>query len=179
MSRLIPLLIFLVTAMGLRAQPDTLYVPSGDTTYAFPLVHGPLLDAEAFVRTSHFAFDTTRVAATLSYRRGKPSGVYRAYYPDGRPLIFAVYGWGSLHGDWTEYDEQGRVALKGQYRMGVREGTWAFRSQGIVGEYKGGVPHGKWRYYEDGSLARVEKWHKGKLLQGSTYRFLGIKTPIR
>ena len=52
MSRLIPLLIFLVTAMGLRAQPDTLYVPSGDTTYAFPLVHGPLLDAEAFVRTS-------------------------------------------------------------------------------------------------------------------------------
>ena len=179
MSRHFTLLSCLVLGATLGAQPDTLYVPSGDTTYAFPLVHGPLKDAEAFVRTSHYAFDTTRVATTLSFRRGKPSGVYRAFYPDGRPLIFAVYGWGSLHGDWTEYDEQGRVSLKGQYRMGVREGTWAFRNQGIVGEYKDGVPHGKWRYYEGGRLARVEKWHKGKLLQGSTYRFLGIKTPIR
>lgn len=179
MSRLFTLLSCLLLGAALCAQPDTLFVPSGDTTYAFPLVHGPLMDAEAYVRTSHYAFDTTRVATTLSYRRGKPSGVYRAFYPDGRPLIFAVYGWGSLHGDWTEYDEQGRVSLKGQYRMGVREGTWAFRNQGIVGEYEDGVPHGKWRYYEDGRLARVEKWHKGKLLQGSTYRFLGIKTPIR
>ena len=179
MSRTLLLLLLTAALLPARAQPDTLFVPSGDTIYAFPLVHSPLLDTVAFQRTSHYAFDTTRVATTLSYRRGKPSGVYRAFYPDGRPLIFAVYGWGSLHGDWTEYNEPGQVALKGQYRMGVREGTWAFRDQGIVGEYKNGVPHGKWRYYEDGRLSRVEKWHKGKLLQGSTYRFLGIKSPIR
>lgn len=173
------LLAMLAAAPIARAQPDTLYVPSGDTTYAYPLVHAPLSDAEAFVRTSRYAFDTARVAATVSYRRGKPSGVYRAYYPDGRPLIFAVYGWGSLHGDWTEYDEQGRITLKGQYRTGRREGTWSFRDQGVVGKYKDGLPHGKWRYYEDGRLARTEKWYKGKLQQGGTYRFLGIKAPHR
>lgn len=178
MNRLLPLLPLCWLLNQVQAQPDTLFIPSGDTTYAFPLVHGPLQQEEAYLRTSRFAFDTTRVATTMSYRRGKPSGLYKAYYPDGRPLIVAVYGWGSLHGDWTEFDEQGRIALKGQYRMGVREGTWAFRAQGIVGEYKDGVPHGRWRYYEEGRLARVEKWHKGKLLQGSAYRFPGLKGPI-
>lgn len=179
MNRLPIVLLTLAVAGALRAQPDTLYIPSGDTVYAFPLVHEPLRDTVAFVRTSRFAFDTTRTACTVSYKRGKPSGVYRAYFPDGRPLIFAVYGWGSLHGDWTEFDEQGRIVLKGQYRAGLREGTWAFRDKGIVGQYKDGMPHGRWRYYENGRLARVEKWYKGKLLQGSRYRFLGIKAAGR
>ena len=159
------------------AQPDTLWVPMEDTVHAYQVMYGPLRDTVAFTHFGRYAFDTTRVAVRLGYKRGKPSGVYRAFFPDGRPLIFAVYGWGSLHGDWTEYDTFGHITLKGQYRMGKREGTWAFRKEGIVGHYKNGMKHGKWRYYKDGKVAWVEKYHKDQLKQGSTYRILGMKLP--
>jgi hypothetical protein len=154
----------------LAAQPDTLFITSGDSLYAFPVVYEPERDDEQYKRIGHFAHDPDRVAVELDYKRGKPSGVYRAFYPDGKPLIFAVYGWGSLHGDWTEYDEFGRVMVKGQYRHGLREGTWAFRRDGIVGRYKNGLEHGKWKYYENGRLVGVEKYRNGELLPGSTYR---------
>lgn len=155
------------------AQPDTLYVPSGDTVYHFAVVYEPLRTAEQFKRIGHYAHDTARVAVELGYKHGKPSGVYRAFYPNGTPLIFAVYGFGSLHGDWTEYDEFGRVTVKGQYRDGLRDGPWAFRTQGILGHYKKGLRHGKWKYFENGRLVRVEKYRDDKLLQGSQYRFGG------
>lgn len=163
------LLLTLILTRLAWTQPDTLYVPSGDTLFSFPVVYGPLLDVEQYTRIGHFAHDTAHVAVQLGYKRGKPSGVYRAFYPDGRPLIFAVYGWGSLHGDWTEYDEFGRIAVKGQYRDGLRDGTWAFRKQGIVGKYKDGLEHGKWKFYANGKLVRIEKYHRGTAVQGGSH----------
>ena len=151
------------------AQPDTLYVPDGDRTYAYAVVYVPIEPSEQYTLIGHYAHAPNAVAVQLMMKRGKPSGVYRAFYPSGRPLIFAVYGYGTLHGDWTEYDEQGRVTLKGQYRNGTREGIWAFRSQGIVGHYKKGLKHGKWKYFEKRKLARVSKYSNGKLRKGSEF----------
>ncbi|MBP6312286.1 MAG: hypothetical protein WAR83_10390 [Flavobacteriales bacterium] len=151
------------------AQPDTLYVPDGNNTHAYAVVYEPIEPSEQYTLTGHYAHAPGTVAVQLMMKRGKPSGVYRAFYPSGRPLIFAVYGYGSLHGDWTEYNEQGRVTLKGQYRNGMREGTWAFRSQGIVGHYKKGLKHGKWKYFEKGKLARVSKYFNGTLRKGSEF----------
>jgi antitoxin component YwqK of YwqJK toxin-antitoxin module len=165
---LFPLL--LVLSFGVNAQPDTLYVPSGDTLFTFAVVYDPVEPAEQYKLIGRYAHDPDRVAVSIDHKRGKPSGVYRAWYPDGRPLIFAVYGWGSLHGDWTEYDEFGRITIKGQYRNGLREGTWAFRKLGIVGKYREGLKHGKWKYYDQGRLVRVEKFRNGELMPGSTYR---------
>ena len=151
-------------------QPDTLFVPSGDTAFAYPVRYAPHPDTAVYKLKGYYAFDTTRQAVELDFKRGKPSGVYRAFYPNGAPLIFAVYGWGSLHGDWTEYDEFGKVSLKGQYRNGVREGSWWFRDEGILARYKGGVPNGKWRYYEKGHLVRVVRYHDGKIVPGHDFR---------
>lgn len=157
---------------ALLAQPDTLYVPQDDgSVLAMAVSYPPLQQNEHFVYIGHYAMDTSRMAVRMSFKRGKPSGVYRAYYPDGRPLVFAVYGWGSLHGDWTEYDPMGRITVKGQYRNGKRDGTWAFRSQGIVGHYKNGLKHGRWKYYEDGRLVRKERYRKDKIKQGGTFLF--------
>ena len=169
------LLAGMLSASCSNAQPDTLFITSGDSVYAYAVSYGPVLDQEQFKRIGHYAFDTTRVAVVLDYKRGRPSGVYRAYFPDGKPLIFAVYGWGELHGGWTEYDEFGRVVVKGQYRNGQRNGTWAFRDQGIVGHYKDGLKHGKWKYYDrNDRLVRVEKFRLGELLPGHTYR-MGVE----
>lgn len=171
MSRSILLPCLLLVGLHATAQPDTLFIPSGDSLYAYAVQYEPMQEAEQFKRKGFFVHDPERTAVLMDYKRGKPSGVYRAFYPDGKPLIFAVYGWGDLHGDWTEYDEFGRVAVKGQYRNGMRDGTWAFRNQGIVGHYKDGLKHGKWKYYQQGRLVRIEKYHKGQMAQGGTFRF--------
>jgi hypothetical protein len=162
----------------LHAQPDSLYVPvlangtgGPDTVMAYAVVYEPLQDVEHYRRAGHYAFDTARVAVELDYKRGKPCGIYRAFYPDGKQLIFAVYGWGWLHGDWTEYDPFGRITVKGQYREGKRDGAWTFRQQGIRGHYKEGEKNGVWKYYENDKLVKKEKWHKGQLRTGSTFLF--------
>jgi hypothetical protein len=155
-----------ITACVLQAQPDTLFIPSGDTIFSFPVVYDPITPAEQYKITGRFAHDTSAVAVQLDMKRGKPSGVYRAYYPDGRPLIFAVYGWGSLHGDWTEYDEGGRIAIKGRYRNGLRDGLWVFRRLGFDGHYKDGEKHGKWRTFTNGRVTARSRYRRGTLLTG-------------
>lgn len=145
------------------AQPDTLWVPAEDQMIPYAVEYPPVRTDPQYKRVGHFAIDTTKVAVELSYKRGQPSGIYRAFYPDGRPLIFAVYGFGSLHGDWTEYGEDGAITLKGQYRQGKREGLWAFRKEGVIGQYKNGEKHGKWKYYVNGKQIRQEKFKKGAL----------------
>ena len=160
------LMVLAGAAWRAQAQPDTLYVPQGDTTYALAVVYDTPEVAEQYKLIGRYAHDTSAVAVQLGMKRGKPSGVYRAFFPDGRPLIFAVYGYGSLHGDWTEYDELGRVIIKGQYRDGLRDGPWAFRREGVRGKYRKGLRHGKWRYYEHKRLVRTEKWRDDKLLPG-------------
>lgn len=161
----------LLLALSAQAQPDSLYITEHGTTEAYAVVYAPLQGMDPYRRVGKYAMDTSRVAVQIDYKRGKPSGIYRAFYPDGKQLLFAVYGWGSLHGDWTEYDPTGRITVKGQYRQGKRSGTWAFREEGIVGHYKDGLKHGRWKYYLDGKLVRKEKWRKGELKQGGTFLF--------
>lgn len=170
MTRTLFLSVLVPLALAASAQPDTLFVPSGDTLYSYAVVYEPVQDVEQYTRTGTYAHAPGSVAVKLMYKRGKPSGTYRAFFPDGRPLIFAVYGWGTLHGDWTEYDEFGRITIKGQYRDGKREGTWAFRKDGIIGKYHNGLRHGKWKYYANGKLVRIEKFHKDEPVKGGTFR---------
>lgn len=166
-----PLLLALLiaTSLHLHAQPDTLWIPTSGAMMPHAVVYEPVRMAPQYVRIGKFADDTSRTAVRIDYKRGHPSGVFRAYYPDGRPLIFAVYGWDTPHGDWTEYDETGAVSLKGQYRRGLREGVWAFRKEGIVGHYKNGLKHGKWKYYEGGRITRTEIHKKDVLVRTRTY----------
>lgn len=159
----------LLLLLRVAAQPDTLYVPEHGATAAYAVVYGPQENAESFTRIGRYAMDTTRVAVRLGYKRGKPCGVYRAYYPDGSPLIFAVYGWGHLAGDWTEYGPDGRITVKGRYTDGLRDGPWAFREQGIMGHYRKGRKHGKWKYYENGRLSRLERYRNDVLVPGSRF----------
>ncbi len=144
------------------AQPDTLFVLEHGTTVGYAVVYPTRPNLEQFTLVGRYAMDTSRVAVRLDHKRGKPCGVYRAFYPDGAPMIFAVYGWGYLEGDWTEYAQNGRITIKGRYRNGKRDGTWAFRDQGIIGRYKDGRKHGKWKFYENDRLVRIERYRDGE-----------------
>jgi antitoxin component YwqK of YwqJK toxin-antitoxin module len=167
MSRILLLPIALLFVEALCAQPDSLYVEERNGTVAYAVSYPPLEQKESFTHVGRYAMDTSRVAVRLGFKRGKPCGVYRAWYPDGAPMIFAVYGWGYLEGDWTEYAPDGRITVKGKYEHGKRDGTWAFRAQGIMGHYKDGLKDGKWKYYENGRLVRFERYRKGELITGT------------
>lgn len=147
----------------LHAQPDSLFIQetAGVAAYAVVYPARPTTEQD-FTLVGRYAMDTSRVAVKLTYKRGKPCGTYRAWYPDGALMIFAVYGWGHLDGDWTEYAPDGRVTVKGRYKDGKRDGPWAFREQGIFGHYKDGLKSGRWKYYENGHLVRNERYRDGE-----------------
>lgn len=158
-------------SLSAAAQPtDTLFVNSADSTYAYAIDYAPEQDTTSYTRIATYRFDPDRIAVELGYKRGKPCGVYKSYYPDGRLMEFAVYGWGHLHGNWVEYDEFGKIVVKGFYKNGKRSGLWNFKYQGILGNYKNGMKHGRWRYYEGGRLVKTERYRndekvvKGKLV---------------
>lgn len=166
MIRISLLLLVLLVRCALNAQPDSLYIQEHGATVAYGVTYPPLRTTESFTHEGRYAMDTTRVAVRLGFKRGKPCGVYRAWYPDGAPMIFAVYGWGYLEGDWTEYGQDGRITVKGKYKQGKRDGTWAFRDQGIIGHYKDGLKDGKWKYFENGRLVRFERYRAGEPVGG-------------
>lgn len=161
---LLPFTLLLVGS--LYAQPDSLYASEKGGTVAYAVVYPPLKTAESFTHEGRYAMDTSRIAVRIGYKRGKPCGVYRAWYSDGAPMIFAVYGWGYLDGDWTEYAQDGHITVKGKYKQGERDGTWAFRDQNIIGHYKDGKKHGKWKYLENGRVIRFERYRKGEPIGG-------------
>jgi antitoxin component YwqK of YwqJK toxin-antitoxin module len=168
MLRTLSFTVALIALNALRAQPDSLYVSETAGTAAYAVVYPPLKAVESFTHEGRYAMDTSRIAVRLGFKRGKPCGVYRAWYPDGAPMIFAVYGWGYLDGDWTEYANNGLITVKGRYKKGHRDGTWAFRAQEITGHYKDGKKHGKWKYYANGRLLRTERYRDGVLRQGTS-----------
>ena len=159
----IPLFLVAFLPFLLSAQPDTLWIPEHGDVVPFAISYGPVSTEAQSVRIGRFVADTSHIAVRMDYKRGFPSGVYRAFYPDGSPLIFAVYGWKVPHGDWTEYGEDGSVTLKGKYRHGLRDGMWHFRKEGIIGYYKDGLKHGKWKYMDNGVPMRTDKYRKDEL----------------
>lgn len=167
-SLLLPIALLLLGA--LCAQPDSLYISEQSGIVAYAVKYPPLKTVESFTHEGRYAMDTSRIAVRLGFKRGKPCGIYRAWYPDGAPMIFAVYGWGYLNGDWTEYAQDGHISMKGSYKEGKRDGTWAFRDQGITGHYREGKKHGKWKYYENGHLVRFERYRNGEPIGGPRSR---------
>ena len=156
------------------AQPDSLFYEWKGQFLASAINYEEKSDSSDFMLVGEYMEFPERIAVEIPIRRGKPTGLFKAYYPDGKLLIRAVYAWGYLHGDWTEYDEDGIITVKGQYRDGKRHGAWVYRRDGIRGRYKRGLKSGRWKYYEGSTLVRIEKWRKGRLQEGGTFR-LGIR----
>ena len=60
-----------------------------------------------------FPNDTSQVAIEKTYLRGVLNGIYKVYYPSGQLKVRAVYANGRPNGEFTWYDEQGIIRIKG------------------------------------------------------------------
>ena len=149
---------------GIAQPKDTLFVNSEDSTYAYAITYLEAEESEQYTRVAVYQFDEQQVAVEMDHKRGKPCGRYKAYYPTGQLMEYAIFGWGYLHGDWTEYNEFGAIIIKGSYSDGKKSGKWVFKLDGIIGNYKNGLKHGQWKYYNGNLIVKRERYKKGVLV---------------
>ncbi len=109
-----------------------------------------------------YAEDTTQMAFKRSYVRTKPNGLYKAWYPNGKVREFGVYGYGSLHGDWVEYDQEGNVLIRGKYKEGKKNGFWAYRTKNCFGKYLRDQKHGRWKCFDKEGNKTITLYNKGE-----------------
>ena len=53
-----------------------------------------------------------------SYIEGKADGSYTAWFPTGKVWISGMYRGGEKAGKWVQYNEEGAVIAKAEYRFG-------------------------------------------------------------
>jgi antitoxin component YwqK of YwqJK toxin-antitoxin module len=114
-----------------------------------------------------YANDTTVIAYQKSYYEGYQTGFHKIYFPNGKLMETSVYMKDKKNGDYTLYEIDGSIIVKGRYTQDIKDGFWAYRKHKIFGKYKDGLKHGKWKWYQPDGSFYVYKFDKGKLLSVS------------
>lgn len=94
-------------------------------------------------------------------------GLFTWYHPSGSRAQQVQFLHNTMTGMYLAWYEDGRVRLRGEYSQGQRVGRWLSvhrngqkRSEG---SYLAGEPHGQWRYYYNtGQLSAEEELNHGQ-----------------
>lgn len=150
------------------AQKMFLSIDYPDTTISYKLYYKDTDSLKNDKLKAYFAEDTAMLAYEKNYYYGKQNGIYKEYYPSGSTYILSIYQQGKIHGDWTKYDELGKVQVKAKYLNGIKHGFYINLKEKYQGRYRNGKRHGKWefnlnsyayykRFYENGELIDKRK----------------------
>ena len=121
-----------------------------------------------------FAEDTSQVAIEKSFTSSGQNGLYKVFYPNGRLKIKTVFNKNKIHGEWTYYDAEGIILVKGIYEEGVKEGYWAYKSKKSYGRYRKGKKHGRWKRKDEKGNKFISQYKHGQLKSGKSF---GVKMP--
>lgn len=141
-------ILFLISAKSSYAQSkvisDTVQI---DTTFVvYDVVLQKTLTNGIYTKEFYvFADDTTTVAIEKNYTYNYLNGIYRAYYPSGKPMVKTIIANSKPYGEFTFWDKAGEVAIKGLYKEGIKHGFWAYRYLKCYGRYRHGKKSGKWK----------------------------------
>lgn len=114
-----------------------------------------------------FANDTSKIAVEKNFTNNYQNGIYKAYYPSGNLMVFAIYANAKLNGDYTYYDEIGKILIKGKFRAGIKHGYWAYRYLNCYGRYFNGKKTGRWKCQSEEGEKFITK-HPNLYLNGAT-----------
>lgn len=112
----------------------------------------------------------------ITYKKGKPKGLVKDYYRDGRlqweATLLADEPESIEDGKVTWYHENGQISQIAYYKEGVSEGDFiSYYESGKVYEeafYKEGKLEGEYTtYYENGNIKVISEYENG-ILQGQT-----------
>jgi antitoxin component YwqK of YwqJK toxin-antitoxin module len=115
--------------------------------------HGPSRLFESGVRTEG------------SYANGEQVGIWRSWYENGRPFWRRRLVAGSNDGPAIEWDHNGTLMSKGEYRAGRREGQWTLTDLGVTGRgiYRHDAREGRWSFSSEGHRIAAGAYVHGDL----------------
>ncbi len=105
-----------------------------------------------------YYYDNGKIEQAGKYdNKGRAQGVWKWYYPCENPCNgeFGTlkkvenYKNNKLDGDFTEYNDSGKVINKGLYQDNEKEGTWVLKYNEYkeTGNYVAGKRNGEWKHY--------------------------------
>lgn len=97
-----------------------------------------------------FYHQNTKLEQTGKFnKQGKPDGVWRWYYDSGQLLREENFRAGLKDGMSVEYDENGNIIQEGEYINGAEEGPWVELTGDVYikGNYRDGLRNGSWSCY--------------------------------
>ncbi len=122
-----------------------------------------------FKKVAVFANDTSQIAIEKSYTNYGQNGIYKVYYPNGKLKIKTVFANNKIFGEWTYYGLDGIIITKGNYREGVKQGYWAYKSLRIYGRYKNGYKNKRWKRFDESENKYISHYKYGELKSGEGY----------
>ncbi|KAG9480122.1 hypothetical protein GDO78_011894 [Eleutherodactylus coqui] len=164
-----------------RSQLDDDGLPHGFCTVSYSSTdrfEGHFVHGEKNGRGKFFFFDGSALEGFYVDDGLQGQGVYT--YEDGGAL-HGTYVDGELNGPAQEYDADGKLIFKGQYRDNIRHGVcWIHYPDGgsLVGEVNedGEMTGDKIAYvYPDGKTALYGKFIDGEMLEGKLATLLSIE----
>lgn len=94
------------------------------------------------------------------FRYGKPSGVWRSWWENGKPRTECYYFGPDVERTMTFWREDGKLQAQGPACDGSRRGRWKFWWSGgqlsDEGEYRGGLREGVWQAWSEDGKRRYE-----------------------
>lgn len=92
-------------------------------------------------------------------KKGRMQGSWKWFYESGKLWREENYVNGKRDGILTDYDEEGKVILKGNFSDNKKEGTWIYETPDYreFGNYTNDEPDSLWKsYYMPGKIKRFE-----------------------
>jgi antitoxin component YwqK of YwqJK toxin-antitoxin module len=104
-----------------------------------------------------------RELAIYSDNSFEADGIYREFYPNGKPFVEGHFREGLQDGEWTYWFENGQQNRKSSFNKGKLNGTWeVFRADGTLAakrSFKDGQRDGEWINYDDSGKQKVAEEH--------------------
>ena len=129
----------------------------------------PILSKHYTKKIAVFADDTSKIAIKKTTNKNGNSGNFTLFYRNGNKKIKTVYANNQLNGEWTYYNPDGLILVKGNYVFGIKEGFWAYKTLKIYGEYKNGVKEGNWHRVDANNKKVKSTYKKGMLIRGKGF----------
>jgi hypothetical protein len=139
------------------------------------VIYQPEIKSSHYIKkVAVFAENTSQVAIEKSYTNYGQNGLYKVFYPNGSLKIKTVFSHNKIHGEWTYYDLEGIILIKGIYEEGIKDGYWAYKSLKTYGRYRKGQKHKKWKRKDESGNKYITHYKRGTLKLGKGF---GIKIP--
>jgi hypothetical protein len=157
---LIPLISFSQEVIEETFPIDTLNI-------TYKVIHKETVGDYFQLKRYVFADDTSVVAIEKNFSNGNQNGLTRVYYPSGKLRVKALYGNNRLQGEFVNYDENGKILIKGVYNYGVKHGYWAYVNERTYGRYVKGKKHRNWKK-KDKNGVKYKAWYwRGEFKRGA------------